>query len=116
MTDLRKLIEAVEGGCATRDHFFCIYGEDDFNNAESAYHDSLDAAKALHESLLPGWASRVWSAQGEDADAEVYPPLVTGHDFNGRTEGGDIFSAEVDGNNPARAWLIAVLKAYEAQR
>lgn len=59
MTELRKLIEAVErGGVKPEDFrcepfYSCKYGE--YSNAVNAYHGSLDAAKALHDELLPGW-------------------------------------------------------------
>lgn len=74
------------------------------NDAHSAYKGSLDAAKALHEALLPGW---VWKLESYDGFslAWVGPPsemLLREH--------------ETDINNPARAWLIAILKAYRAQQ
>jgi predicted nicotinamide N-methyase len=66
-----------------------------------AWSGSLDAAKALHDAVLPGW---FWS---------FYP------------SGGCYVAKKIDGklqtyrgislNNPARAWLIAVLEALIAQ-
>jgi hypothetical protein len=70
--------------------------------AADAYRGSLDAAKALHDALLPGW---MWEI---DAIGEVW---VWGAD-------GSRFHTERDDDkpsNPARAWLIAILRAYRAQ-
>jgi len=60
-----------------------------------AYHGSLDAAKALHDAVLPGWGwetSHLLKAQVYHM--ECYSP---------------IFGAQL--NNPARAWLLAILAA-----
>jgi hypothetical protein len=77
-----------------------------------SYGGDMNAALALFNALLPGWAMRVWACDEDDADAEVYPPMVVGKEYQGRTEGVDIFKAEVSGNNPARALLLASLRAY----
>ena len=66
-----------------------------------AFDGSLDAAKALHDALLPGWR---WLVEGE-GNASVYPPdenLLNAIDVNGAP-------------NPARAWLLAILKAKLAE-
>lgn len=69
--------------------------------AHRAYHGSLDAAKMLHGQLLPGW----WFAiQPTGATVGKMDHPNDGYIFDG---GGKI---------PARAWLIAILKAYEAQQ
>lgn len=78
----------------------------------AAFSGSLDAAKALHDALLPGWAVKLWAWVNDDADAQVYPPVVVDRVGYERVEGVDIFSAETDGNNLARAWLLAILRAY----
>jgi hypothetical protein len=110
---LRKLIEAVDAGKAELGgnqypwtlfmHVFPAGGEWDtaFIGAKESYQGSLDAAKALHEALLPGWA---WALEAADV-AEVWP---LGRLFTSIR----CFS---DGAGPARAWLLAVLKAVEAQ-
>jgi hypothetical protein len=70
----------------------------------AAFHGSLDAAKALHDALLPewyvdemgnnsksmGWSIRIFNAEGD-------------------------YQSGVGGSNPARAWLIAIIKALIAQ-
>ena len=58
---------------------------------------SLDAAKALHDALLPGWEWHLGPS-----NAKVYP-------YNGsplKSWGGMA-------DNPARAWLLAILRAQE---
>jgi hypothetical protein len=56
-----------------------------------AYNGSLDAAKALHEEVLPGW------------NHIVCRDYVYVGSFQGKSD------------NPARAWLIAILKALIAE-
>lgn len=99
LTDLDKLIAAVEGG--TADDFGSVnLGLPIYRGyAESAYNGSLDAAKALHEALLPGWIGY--------ADTSGFCFMYEDEkEWNER-------SAIVPGN-PARAWLIATLKAYRS--
>ena len=67
--------------------------------ARNAYHGSLDAAKALHDAVLPGWDAYV-SLKGR---ASVDP------------ECGGIVDSEYVSNNPARAWLLAIIRALIAQ-
>lgn len=104
MTDLEKLIEAVEGGVAPLDAIakMKLLGlpsviNNNLHEVSSAYRGSLDAAKALHEALLPGWGwERSWS----------------GYMIVSR---GSMTWKETNTPDPARAWLLAVLKAYRAQ-
>lgn len=63
---------------------------------DRAYHGSLDAAKALHEAVLPGWA---WTLCN-DGKAHV---LRTGSEPWSYAE------------TPARAWLLAILEALISQ-
>ena len=62
-----------------------------------AYEGSLDAAKALHDELLPGWHFAIL-----DDDAAVSEFLDKGE-----------FSAK--STNPARAWLLAILRAVRSR-
>lgn len=108
MTDLDKLIEAVEGGVAPLDAIakMKLLGlpsviNNNLHEASSAYRGSLDAAKALHETLLPGWEFLDFRLSGY--------VQISGGIFTDRVEQG-----ECDGN-PARAWLIAILEAYRSQ-
>lgn len=68
-------------------------------DAKNAYRGSLDAAKALHEAVLPGFH---WSIDSEAGSACVFDNLM------------DI--AEVgEGEDPARSWLVAIIKALIAE-
>ena len=103
---IAALIEAVEAGTWLPDGHaeYPAFFPDwmDVRNAQSmteAYLGSLDAAMALHEALLPGvnmdmsirdGAGSVWVL-----DEEFKPFLGSWH-------------------NPARAWLLAILRAKEA--
>jgi hypothetical protein len=71
-------------------------------DAVRAYHGSLDAANALHEAVLPGWH---WSMESEDKICAVYknPMNDDGHAHLGKSP------------IPARAWLLAIIRALIAQ-
>jgi hypothetical protein len=58
---------------------------------------SLDAAKALHEAVLPEWH---WYVSKYGVARIVIPSRLRPTPTVGRSD-----------NNPARAWLIAILKA-----
>lgn len=70
----------------------------DLEKVWDAYKGSLDAAMALHEAVLPGF---FWQRQG-------FVMIVT-NDHTGWGNG--IYGKARDDTNPARAWLIAILKA-----
>lgn len=101
MSDLDKLIEAVEGGKATPLSFICLSPEE-HRQGLRAYNGSLDAAKALHEALLDsGYHAEIWACCTRPRVKVV------------RVE------EEHDGHEQvteARSWLIAILKAYLAQQ
>lgn len=69
--------------------------------ALGAFNGSLDAAKALHEALLPGWE---WGRMVSHGTMVV------------ATKTGRYQSYSADADNPARAWLLATLRAYAAQQ
>ena len=82
--------------------------------AMRAYHGSLDAALALHEALLPGWAHLVRSSS--HGDGYNYRK---GHFFSNvwrddecPNNGAQCF--DTWGATPARAWLLAILRAYRS--
>ena len=113
MTDLDKLIEAVEAGTADKPTskgchglwlFFHAFPPNEGKNHAltlDAYRGSLDAAKALHDALLPGWPSTI-ETEGTAWTDEKHGLRRLGH------------KAIFDGN-PARAWLLAILKAHRSQ-
>jgi hypothetical protein len=85
----------------------CLGGYFQDNMAYGAFHGSLDAAKALHEAVLPGWVASP-QIGGKSAGVTVWH--CTLEDW----ESGQ----EISVNNiacPARAWLLAVLEALIAQ-
>ena len=75
----------------------------------NAYDGSLDAAKALHDAVLPdgeGW---------EVYRTGKYPGMIPGsspYKFAARVGYGTTFNGDSD--NPARAWLLATLRALHA--
>jgi hypothetical protein len=70
-----------------------------------AYNGSLDAAKALHEAVLPDW--RVTHAFG------LVSGEVTKFNLTHNKKPSTYVSAKSD--SPARAWLIAILTALIAE-
>lgn len=104
-----RLIEAVErGDTLTRHDFHCMTGSYDLSvSAVQAHAGSLDAAKALHDALLPGWTACV----GQNAHHGDWNAFVR------LAEDGTITKEHCCGtdDNPARAWLLAVLRAKLAE-
>lgn len=105
---LGELIAAVEAGeldfHGHRD-FIPLSGKEAIL-AFTAYHGSLDAAKSLHEAVLPdeGWHVE-WVAK--------YPGLALKPAAWCASVGwGTRYAAYAE--NPARAWLLAILKALHA--
>jgi hypothetical protein len=99
---LDKLIAAVDAGAIARhdlDAFIPWRGLDSLtNDSLDAYNGSLDAAKRLHDALLFGWSYLI-----SENDAEIWPtgayPQTT---------------AAQAMSNPARAWLLAILRAMRS--
>ena len=103
---LDALIEAVTAGTAMTSDFvdaFPVTGPSKpYWMATSAYnHNSIDAAKALHDAVLPGWDIQITTYEDDNFEASVSKPLEV---------------KTYDGVSPwmARAWLLAILKAYRA--
>ena len=122
MTDMDKLIAAVEAGQIADDFMPWIDVYDRtrgllpyrYQHMPAAYNGSLDAAKRLHDALLPGWAVEriaiwrghpahvcIWGTH-EERDGKFWHEAKDGR-----------FEATAD--TPARAWLLAILKAVNAQ-
>jgi hypothetical protein len=103
MTDrkdrLIKLLAVVEAGTLWRGNVQSVTDlKLNKHLVFQANHGSLDAAKALHEAVLPEWDFSLGPNCAEVAD---YPNRC-GVYFIGTS------------SNPARAWLIAILKAIIA--
>ncbi len=102
---LRELLAKVEAG--TDAPFVSMNGEQlghftqsEINWVQSANAGSLDAAKALHEAVLPGWEIDHFMLAGEVAIRRPRP-LEREYGY-----------ADME---PARAWLACILKALIAE-
>jgi hypothetical protein len=100
MTDaLTRLADAVEAGTLPRPLPFPAYQA---AMVISAYNGSLDAAKVLHEAVLP---AMFWNMGHLDTPSLGYVCTVAdGHFADSPSWRG--FAA-----TPARAWLLAILRA-----
>jgi hypothetical protein len=102
VTALQELLAKVEAGdcfLLTQCHKTEQLGGGKAYLCRDAYNGSLDAAKALHEAVIDDYNFRM----GVDW-AEVWLPFGSKlHKFN------------VANTNPARAWLIAIIKALIEQ-
>ena len=104
MTDLQRLIEAWEQGDPDAWHGAGdILGVINGDHVARCYNGNLNAAKALHDALLPGHYFDVWRATNFDDEPRKFACDVTGVNT--------IFAP-----CPARAWGLAILKAYQAQQ
>lgn len=97
---LDRLIAAVEDGYANMGAFYAYLPPKLYGLANDAYNGSLDAARALHGALLPGW----------DVDIDIRHIMSDVWIFSPKEYRNIIVTNE----NPARAWLLAILKAYRS--
>ncbi|WP_174804394.1 hypothetical protein [Martelella limonii] len=109
---LLELLKVIEGGEDIRrmiDLAASVFppesggGPCTFHKVHPAFHGSLDAAKALHETVLP---DRIWIISARDSSAYV-ASIPFGDEESHEIE------TKCDGN-PVRAWLTAILKALIA--
>lgn len=104
MSDLEKLIEAVKSGGDISWSWASGPARSVFGyrwpDALNAYCGDLNAAKSLHDALLPGWEWHLGPS-----NAKIYP-------YNGSPA--TSWSGMAD--NPARAWLLAQLQALHASK
>jgi hypothetical protein len=105
MTDLDKLIEAVDAGSEPVDLWLNLGSQWNIDRAEEAFHGSLDAAHRLHEALL---VDRVTGVSLEIYGDTTYVAIFWG-------ENNETVKGLTEGNNPARAWLLAILRALKAK-
>ena len=100
---LERLIEAVEAG----DSSVGVKGtplKGHGDKYQAAFHGSIDAAKALHDAVVPGWTRDVDATAPEcGIDVTLWPP-ETSLGYARGTSGCE-----------ARAWLLAVLRAKSAE-
>lgn len=115
MSELDDLIAAVESGT-----FVCndaLSPRANENVAYRAFSGSLDAALALHEALLPDFRlENISESDWKRGDwwASLHRP-VEGNEKGEITRHGETHTA-FDQPSPARAWLLAILRAYRQQR
>lgn len=106
-TPIRALIEAVEAGTARMDDFAralpseSAYGKCRWHDAHNSYNGSLDAANWLHDDLVPDWSVESFHLHGEVV-LKRNRPLDRTYGYAGM--------------DTARAWLLAILRAYEEQQ
>ena len=102
MTALDKLIEAVEAVTADHSDFAAMFPYPICDHAREAHHGSLDAALALHEALLPGWHFNV----AVEANKGGYIADASNPEWTN--------CRAAHASTPARAWLLAILRAYRS--
>lgn len=93
---LRKLLEKVEAGQWGGYCYFHTIADSLGQTAFNAFDGSMDAALSLFDAVLPGWE---WQVRNTGACIEFDPV------------GGGYVEIYADHNMPARALLIAILKA-----
>ncbi|MGV8955021.1 MAG: hypothetical protein ACOH2M_28245 [Cypionkella sp.] len=91
---LQALLAKVEAGTAVGVDFL-PFEPDHHAKAANAYNGSLDAAKALHDAVLPG----------RDMVLEI---MADGVGYVRIWDGCELSEGD---NFPARAWLIAIIRA-----
>lgn len=112
-----KLIERLEAGETGRDLDQAIYDSlnlcpPEVDGTYAIYHapmytTSLDAAQALHETVLPGWYWTAYSAEdpfGFSVDLQMGPP-----------SGVSCFVYSGTAPTPAAAWCAAILEAKSTE-
>ena len=102
---LQALLDRVEAGefpadTSARDLGIASDGLPIIKTMYSAFSGSLDAAKALHEAVIPNHAWDIWRGIGADC-VRYYGCNLPGIDTAYHED-------------PARAWLIAILRAMIA--
>ena len=115
---IRELIEAVEAGGANHGSFAEALINDDPQddwcvqraiNAHRAYTGSVDAALALMQAVLPGWTAVEIRSRGGMSRWVAEVSRCPDEYFGG--EEAEIGHADT----PARALLLAILKAKEGE-
>jgi hypothetical protein len=99
---LAELIAKVEAGVFPS--YICAYdlgldGVECIDQVYEPFAGSLDAAKALHEAVLPEWAAAI----NTNGVAQVIGPRPDWSRHTGTAT-----------NQPARAWLLAILRALHS--
>lgn len=107
--NLDALIAAVEAGSFPGDMCAAdlkLPGIECIDEVYDVFSGSLDAAKALHDALLPGFDWCLTNDASHAGDEDGPAAMLA------RKSGG--FEVQTQSPSPARAWLLAILKAYRA--
>ncbi|AGG91232.1 MULTISPECIES: hypothetical protein [unclassified Sulfitobacter] len=75
-------------------------------NAEKAHNGSLDAARVLHDAVLPGWGASISVKERDDGFVMAW--LSENLNHNPKARRAEYRGYKID---PARAWLLAILSA-----
>lgn len=111
LTALKALAERVEQNIDTAyDHAAAFpsesaYGHCTWHDSHEASSGDLNAAKALHEAVLPDEGFEIFRTG-------KYPGMIPGsspYAYCARVGYGTTYRGDSD--NPARAWLLAILRA-----
>lgn len=123
---LKRLIEAVNADAfdrldaSARYNYFCNMWEACLGVATVSYEKGwaayrkgdLNAAKSLHDALLPGWR---WGVSYNDHTGMPYPFQTFWVQNPEGNSGTSFFKPIGTTNDPARSWLVAILRAKLAQ-
>lgn len=84
----------------------------DVHGVAKAFNGSLDAAKALHDALLPGWrVANIGQRYGAHDDPhDAWRVWLVAPNYLDTCVQEDAIAI-----TPARAWLLAILRAMEAE-
>ncbi len=105
MTPLDDLIAAVEAGVEPVELWLALGSQRNIDRAQEACRGSLDAALRLHEALLPGCGWDIWRT------LDHLPNGMSRKMYGCNLPMTD--TAYTD--NPARSWLLAILRALKAK-
>ena len=107
---LRALLEQVEaGGISISFRDSGVFGRRNAASARHAYFGSLDAAKALHEAVLPTYIVDELSQNSRSMGWHVLICSEQGRYIYSHVKGTPFM------DNPARAWLMAIIRALIAE-
>ena len=104
-------VEAGKGGDGVGYYAARVFNPG-YAHAVNAYHGSFDAARALHDAVLPGWrVGNLAQAYGYPTDSpDCWTCWIVSPSYLD-----DCDQAQAKAPNPARAWLLAILRALKSQ-
>lgn len=113
LTALRAKVEAGDRSifASMTGAMLHTFGQREINWIQSAHDGSLDAAKALHEAVIAPMDSGEWdfviTSYGDGEDEPLFEAIISRSD--------EVVDYQGHNDNPARAWLIAIIKALIAE-